>query len=295
MSIQSEVIKISFSKSYVGDTVALATIIQTINKKNAILPGITVKADLAGLVQANVAEYYYNLAPGVNDTTAGADFSNTNVGNKKAILTLESALQIDEKIPYASLESVKADQLYDTMAKGSIAISNQLGAKFITGLEALAQATEYTLGATMYEAIVEAMGTFSAASSVNVGGVADTSFSNKTNGMQPDFILVGDTGRSALYKSDAFQRTINATGAIRVIGEILGMTVIYAQDISASVDFIMGHAEGVAYPYSINTLRVVESENFNGLRVQGEVGYPTQGYGILPIDSLALVFTESAT
>jgi len=283
----------AFSKNYVGDTVALSVITQTINKKNAILPGITVKSDLAGLVQANVAEYYYNLAPGVNETTAGADFSNSNVGNKKAILTLEAALQIDEKIPYASLESVKADQLYDAMAKGSIAISNKLGSKFITGLTALAQAKEYTNGANMFDAIVDAMGTFSSADSVNVGGSADTSFSNKTNGVQPTTILVGDTGRSKLYKTEAFQRTINATGEIRKIGEILGMDVVYAQDLTG-VDFIMLNVEGVAYPYSINTLRVVESENFNGLRVQGEVGYPTQGYGILPIDSYALKFTEAS-
>lgn len=282
-----------FAKNYVGDTVALATITQTINKKNAILPGITVKPELAGLVQANVAEYYYNLAPNVAETTAGEDFNTSNQGNRKAILTLESALQIDEKIPYASLESVKADQLYDAMAKGSVAISNKLGAKFITSLTNLAQAKTYTNGSNMYDAIVDAQATFSSADSVNIGGSPDTSFSNKENGVQANFILVGDEGRAKLYKTDAFQRTINATGAIRVIGEILGLNVIYAQDLTG-VDFIMGYSEGVAFPYSINTLRVVESENFNGLRVQGEVGYPTEGYGILPIDSMALKFTEAA-
>lgn len=283
----------AYSKSYVGDTKALAVITQTINKKNALIPGVTVKAELAGLVQANVAEYYYNLAPNVAEKTAGEDFDTTNRGNKKAILTLENALQLDEKIPYAALDSIAAPQMYDTIQKAALTLSNKLGAKFMTSLKGLAQAKTYTKGATMFDAIADGIGTFAQASSVKVGGVADTSFSNTENGVQPTTIIVGDTGRAKLFKTDAFQRTINATGKIdRLIGTMLGMDVVYAQDLT-DVDFMLINAEGVAFPYSINTLRAVESENFNGVRIQGEVGYPTAGYGILPIDSFALKFTEA--
>ena len=76
---------------------------------------------------------------------------------------------------------------------------------------------------------------------------------------------------------------------------MLGLKVIYVQDLSAAIDFVMLNHEGVAYPFSVNTLRVVESENFNGVRVQGEVVYPTQSYAILPIDSFAMKFTMATT
>lgn len=282
----------AFSKNYLTDTLALSVITETVQNKNAIIPGVTVKSELAGLVQANVAEYYYNLAPAVGEVTAGDDFDSTNVGTKKAVMALTEGLHVDEKVPNVAVDTISADLLPDVMAKASVAVANALGAKFITGLKALAQEVEYANGLDMYDAIVDAMGTFAGATSVNVGGEADTSYSNRENGIQPNFIMVGDLGRAKLLKSDAFQRTINATGQIRVIGEILGLTVVYAQDLT-DVDFIMGYAEGIAFPFSINTLRVVESELFNGVRVQAEVGYPEQGYAILPIDSHAIAFTEA--
>lgn len=285
----------AYSKSYIGDSKALAVITQTIEKKNALIPGVTVKAELSGLVQANNAEYYYDLAPAVEAVAAGADFGNSNVGSKKAILVLDKALQIDEKIPNVAVDAISADVIYDKILKGSIALANGLGAKFITAIEALAQAKTYTKDADFYTAIVEAIGTFSSGVSVKVGGEADITYLNKTNGIQPTTILVGDVGRGKLYKTEAFQRTINATGAINEIGEMLGLKVIYVQDLSAAIDFVMLNHEGVAYPFSVNTLRVVESENFNGVRVQGEVVYPTQSYAILPIDSFAMKFTMALT
>lgn len=285
----------AFSKSYLGDTRALEVILQTIAKKNAIIPGVTVKPELAGMVQANTAEWYYNIAPNVAEVDAGADFSVTQAGSKKAVMTLSRGLHIDEKIPNVAIETTAADVIYDRMVKGALALTNKLGAKFIADLKALAQAKTYTNGLDMYEAIVEAIGVFAQASSVKVGGASDTTFSNATNGIQATTILVGDTGRAKLYKSDAFQRIINATGEIPgLIGTMLGMNVVYVQDLT-DVDFMLINYEGVAYPHSINTLRVIESENFNGVRVQGEVGYPdASAYAVLPVDSFALKFTEAA-
>ena len=294
----------SFSKNYITDTLALAVITETVQNKNALIPGVTVKSELAGLVQANTAEFYFNLSPNVADVVAGDDFSTTNVGTKKAVMPLTAGLHVDEKVPNVAVDTISADLLPDVMAKASVAVSNALGAKFIDALVQLSQDESYANGLDMYDAIVDALGTFAGATSVTVGGQADTTYSNRVNGIQPNFIMVGDAGRSKLLKSDAFQRTINATGQIRVIGDILGLTVVYAQDL-VGPDFIMGYAEGIAFPFSINTLRVVESELFNGVRVQAEIGYPVQAapigqnpgvwtYSILPIDSHAIAFTEAA-
>jgi hypothetical protein len=285
----------SFSKNYIGDTVALAVITQTVNTKRALIPGVTVKADLAGLVQANVAEYYFNLAPNVVDAVAGADFNTTTIGSKKAVMPLTAALHVDEKIPNVAIDATAADVLMDRMMKGSIAAANALGAKFIDAVHSLSQ-TVTPVGADIYARITDAQGKFGQLSSAKVGGAVDTTFSNAVNGVQAKTLIVGDAGRAALFNTPAFQRLIgdsNANTIPGLIGTMLGMDVVYAQDLPAATEFMLLDPEGVAFPYSIQTLRVVESENFNGVRVQLEIGHAPKtggvwGYAVLPVDSYAI-------
>lgn len=289
------------NQNFLTDTLATGVVTQTINSITSLIPGVTVKAELAGLISASTAEYYYNLAPAVAVTTAGDDFGTgtgaAQVGSKKAVLPLLRALHMDEKVPGWAIETASADMLNDRIAKGSIAIANRIGKIFMTDLLALAQAKEYTNGATFYDAIVEGIEAFSSGSSVKIGGSANTSFSNSDNGVQPTTIVVGDSGRSKLFKSEAFQRLIgdgNQSSIPGLIGSMLGLQVVYSQHL-VGVDFLLLNAEGVAFPYSLNTLRVVESEEFNGVRVQGEVVIPDAAqYAVLPIDSFAMKFTEAS-
>lgn len=285
----------AISKNFLTDTVATGVITQTIDKINALIPGVTVKAELSGLIGASVAEYYYNLAPAIADADAGADFSVSQIGSKKAVMPLTRALQMDEKVPGFAIETTSADVLNDRLVKGAINIANKAGGKFITDLLALSQAKTYTNGANFYDAVVEGIATFAQGSSAKVGGVVDTTFSNASNGVQPKTLIVGDVGRSKLYKTEAFQRLINATGEIPgLIGTMLGLQVVYSQHLTG-VDFVLLNPEGVAFPYSLNTLRVVESEQFNGVRVQGEVVLPdASSYAILPIDSFSMKFSMAA-
>ena len=288
----------AFSKNYIADTVALAVITQTIDSKRALIPGITVKPELAGLVQANVAEYYFNLAPAVGEALAGDDFNTAQVGSRKAVMPLTNALHIDEKIPNVAIDATQADVLMDRLMKGAIAVSNRMGAKFIDALTQLAQ-TATVEGDDIYDRIVAAQSAFGQLDSVKIGGAANTSYNNGVNGIQADTIIVGDAGRAALYSTEQFQRIINATGGIPgLIGTMLGLNVVYAQDLTTH-EFLMIYSEGVAFPYSINTLRVVESEQFNGVRVQAEVAFAEQAapvgqnpgvwsWAILPIDSHAI-------
>jgi hypothetical protein len=209
---------------------------------------------------------------------------------------------MDEKVPGFAIETTGADVLNDRLAKGAIAIANRAGSLFITDLLGLAQAKSILYvdhEGDFYKAVVKAIEVFSAGSSVKVGGASDTSFSNASNGIQPKTLLVGDVGRSKLFKAEAFQRTINATGQIgNLIGTMLGLQVVYSQHLTG-VDFVLLNPEGVAFPFSLNTLRVIESELFNGVRVQGEVVIPdafggANGYSILPVDSFAMKFTMAA-
>jgi hypothetical protein len=288
----------SFSKNYISDTVTLGVIQKTIEQKNALIPGVTVKAELSGLVQANVAEYYFNLAPAVGEALAGDDFNTANVGSRKAVMPLTNALQIDEKIPNVAIDTTSANLLQDVLGKAALAISNRMGAKFIESLVQLSQDATVA-GANIYDRIVEAQAVFGQLDSTRVGAGANTDYSNADNGIQATTIIVGDAGRAELFKTEQFQRLINATGVMpRLIGEMLGMNVVYAQDLTTH-EFIMLYTEGVAFPFSINTLRTVESELFNGVRVQAEVAFAEQAapigpapgvwnFAILPIDSHAI-------
>jgi hypothetical protein len=287
----------AFSKSYVGDTLASGVVLGTIGAKTAIIPNVTVKGELAGLIQANVVEFWYNVAPLVDDSTAGADFDTTNVGTKKATLTLERALHIDEKIPQVAIETISAPIVADFTAKASVALANALQAKFITDLLALAQAKTYTEGIGFLDAIIEGMEAFEIGVSVKIMGSADTTFSNKTNGIRPTTLLIGPAGKKLLLQDAGFKSLFNGVGDPAypaIIGQLFGLQVVYSQDLTG-VDFVLLNYEGVAYPYSLNALRVVEAEGFVGVRLQAELVYTnaTQA-GVLAIDSYAMKFTEAS-
>jgi hypothetical protein len=287
----------AFSKSYVGDTLASGAVLATIGAKTAIIPGVTVKPELAGLIQANVVEFWYNIAPAVADATAGADFSSTNVGTKKATLTLERALHIDEKIPQIAIDTISAPIVADFTAKASVALANALGGKFITDLLARSQAKTYTNGLGLLDAIVEGMATFEQGASVNINGSADTTFNNKTNGIRPTTVLVGPVGKSKLLKDAGFKSLFQGVGQSSypaIIGTLYNLNVVYAQDLTG-VDFVLLNYEGVAYPYSLNALRVVEAEGFVGVRLQAELVYTLASQpAVLVIDSYAMKFTEAS-
>jgi len=285
----------AISKNYLTDTLAVGVITSTVNSITSLIPGVTVKPELAGLVSASTAEYYFNLKPNLNITDAGADFNVATVGSKKAVMPLTRAIHMDEKVPGFAVETTSADVLNDRIAKGSIAVANKIGSLFMTDLLALAQpkTVEVEKG-DFYKAVVEAIAAFSGGSSIKIGGQADTSYSNAENGVQPTTLVVGDVGRSKLFKTEAFQRLIgdsNQNAIPGLIGTMLGLQVVYSQHLTG-VDFLLLNPENVAYPYSLNTLRVVESELFNGVRVQAEVVLPDAAqWSVLPIDSYAMKFT----
>jgi hypothetical protein len=287
----------AFSKSYVGDTLASGVVLGTIGAKTAIIPNVTVKGELAGLIQANVVEFWYNIAPTVGDATAGADFNLTNVGTKKATLTLERALHIDEKIPQIAIETISAPIVADFTAKASIALANRLQLKFVTDLLALAQAKTYANGATFLDAVAEGIAIFEQGVSVEIMGSADTSFSNKTNGIRPTTLMVGPVGKKLLLQDAGFQALFQGAGDASypaIIGQIFGLQVVYSQDLTG-VDFVLLNYEGVAYPYSLNALRVVEAEGFVGVRLQAELVYTNVDQpAVLAIDSYAMKFTEAS-
>jgi hypothetical protein len=304
----------AFSKSYLGDTIATGVLLPTIFGKAGVIPGVTVKPELGIVINANVAEFWYNLAPTVDVALAGADFNSTNVGSKKATLTLARALRIDEKIPQVAIDTVSVDLVAATLGNAALALGNRLGLEFYKDLIFLAQKKTYTNALNMINAIAEGIATFKTSSSVKVFGASDTTFSNSTNGVEPTTIIVGSIGERKLRQAASFQSLFQGQATYPgQIGTLFGLPVIVSSHLDGidvdsgtggvqPADFVLLNYQGVAYPAALSMLRTVEAEGFNGIRLQGEVVFPqlTSGAtgdalpGVLVIDSYAMTFREAA-
>ena len=304
----------SFSKSYLGDTVATGVLLPTIFGKAGVIPGVTVKPELAVTINANVAEFWYNLAPTVDVALAGADFNSTNVGSKKATLTLARALRIDEKIPQVAIDTVSVDLVAATLGNAALALGNRLGLAFYTDLLFHAQKKTYTNALKMVDAIAEGISTFKTSNSVNILGASDTTFSNGANGVEPTTIVVGSVGERKLRQDPDFQSLFQGQATYPgQIGTLFGHPVIVSTHLDAidvdsgtagvqPADFVLLNFQGIAYPAALNMLRTVESEGFNGIRLQGEVVFPALASGasgnplpgVLVIDSYCMTFREAA-
>jgi hypothetical protein len=304
----------SFSKSYLGDTVATGVLLPTIFGKAGVIPGVTVKPELAVTINGAVAEFWYNLAPTVDVALAGADFASTNVGSKKATLTLGRALRIDEKIPQVAIDTVSVDLVAATLGNAALALGNRLGLAFYTDLLYHAQKRTYTNALTFINAIAFAIADFKARPSVNILGSADATFSNATSGVEPTTIVLGSVGERKLRQSASFQSLFQGAATYpNQIGTLFGYPVIVSSHLDGididsvtagtqAAEFVLLNYNGIAYPTSLNMLRTVESEDFNGIRLQGEVVIPSLASGasgnplpgVLVIDSYAIAYTEAA-
>jgi hypothetical protein len=304
----------AFDKSYLGDQVATGVLIPTIQGISGIIPGVTVKPELAGLIGAEKADFWYDLAPAVEEADAGDDFDTAQVGSKKATIVMTKALHADEKIPQVAIDTISVDIVGAKTLQLATAIGNGLGKRFYNNLVGLAQKKTYTNGEGMVDAIAEGIKTFSEGASAKIDGVTSdgaggnpAAFSNATNGILPTTVVVSTAGLKKLRQDASFKDLFNGTGALPgTVGTLFGLQVVYSQHLD-TIDVISGTAgtqpaefvllnfQGVAFPYSLNMLRAIPSENFNGVRLQAEVVYPDHDEpSVLVIDSFAMAFTEAA-
>ena len=297
----------AYDKSYLGDQVATGVLIPTVQGISGILPGVTVKPELAGLIGAEKADFWYDLAPAVEEADAGDDFDTAQVGSKKATIVMTKALHADEKIPQVAIDAINIDVVGAKTVQLAQAIGNGLGKRFYNNLVALAQKKTYTNSATMIDAIAEGIQTFTSGASVLIDGASDTTFSNSTNGILPTTLVVSTVGLKKLRQDADFKALFDGQGNLPgTIGTLFGLQVVYSQhldtiDVIAGTggvqpaEFVLLNFQGVAFPYSLNMLRAIPSENFNGVRLQAEVVYPDHAEAsVLVIDSYAMAFTEAA-
>jgi hypothetical protein len=296
----------AYDKSYLGDQVATGVLIPTVQGISGILPGVTVKPELAGLIGAEKADFWYDLAPAVEEADAGDDFDTAQVGSKKATIVMTKALHADEKIPQVAIDAINIDVVGAKTVQLAQAIGNGLGKRFYNNLVALAQKKTYTNSATMIDAIAEGIQTFTSGASVLIDGASDTTFSNSTNGILPTTLVVSTVGLKKLRQDADFKALFDGQGNLPgTIGTLFGLQVVYSQHLDTidvipgtggvqPAEFVLLNFQGVAFPYSLNMLRAIPSENFNGVRLQAEVVYPDHAEAsVLVIDSYAMAFTEA--
>jgi hypothetical protein len=296
----------AYDKSYLGDQVATGVLIPTVQGISGILPGVTVKPELAGLIGAEKADFWYDLAPAVEEADAGDDFDTAQVGSKKATIVMTKALHADEKIPQVAIDAINIDVVGAKTVQLAQAIGNGLGKRFYNNLVGLAQKKTYTNSATMIDAIAEGIQTFTSGASVLIDGASDTTFSNSTNGILPTTLVVSTVGLKKLRQDADFKALFDGQGNLPgTIGTLFGLQVVYSQHLDTidvipgtggvqPAEFVLLNFQGVAFPYSLNMLRAIPSENFNGVRLQAEVVYPDHAEAsVLVIDSYAMAFTEA--
>jgi hypothetical protein len=285
----------AYAKSYLGDQVASGVLIPTVQGISGVIPGITVKPELSGLIGAEKVDFWYDIAPAVEDADAGDDFDVAQVGSKKATIVMTRALHANEKIPQVAIDAINIDVVGAKTLQLATAIGNKLGSKFYTDLLALSQAKTYANGLSFIDAVAEGIATFKGGTSAKLDGTVNTTFSNATNGILPTTIVVGTTGEKLLRQDADFKALFDGQGQLPgTIGTLFGLQVVASQHVT-SIDFLLLNHQGVAYPYSLNMLRAIPSEVFNGIKLQAELVYPDASEAsVLVIDSFAMKFTEAA-
>jgi hypothetical protein len=297
----------AYAKSYLGDQVATGVLIPTVQGISGVIPGVTVKPELAGLIGAEKADFWYDLAPAVGEADAGADFDTAQVGSKKATIVMTKALQADEKIPQVAIDAINIDIVGAKTLQLAQTMGNALGRRFYNNLIGLAQKKTYTFGLGMIDAIAEGLQTFTTGASVLIDGVSNTTFSNSASGIEATTIVVSTVGLKKLRQDPDFKALFDGQGLLPgTVGTLFGKAVVYSQHLDAidtdsvtagvqPAEFVLLNFQGVAFPYSLNMLRAIPSENFNGVRLQAELVYPDHAEAsVLVIDSFAMAFRQGA-
>lgn len=254
-----------------GDQVSLNYILQTLERKQIAIPGVTTNPNLSVSAAGEVAYYYERGASSVAKGNLGAKMDFTSSGGKRVDIPMTNAIQIKAVLPHVNYATVSADIVGDKVVQESIEAANLHNTEFLLTLEGSEGAVTGTTAltkTTVYAAIVDAIKEFKTL--------------NKAKGMKPSAVVVGPTVAALLLQAPEFIRSSQrADGVVYegLIGKVSGLDVVEAVDMDEStskIDFIVMHYEGVAAPTNVNTLYVTDATAAGypgGTLISGEIGY----------------------
>ena len=271
----------AFSNGFNGDVKSLNYILQTLEAKQVLIPGVTSNPNLQVSAAGEVAYFYTRGASSVTSgtNTLGSQISYTSSGVTRVDINLTNAIQIGAVIPYVNFATVEASVVADKVIQESLTAANTWNEKALAYIEG--NATRFyapTSGAITTVSITNnaaLTATTVYAEIINMKKAFNVA--NKAKGMKPTAIIVSESINALLLQSDEFIRKEQAGDAMvyeGLIGRVAGLQVVVSPD--AVEDIIMLNAEAVAAPVNVKSLVIADATAAGypaGIIVAGEIGY----------------------
>lgn len=277
----------AFANGFSGDVKSLQHILQTLDAKTILIPGVTSNQNLQVSAAGEVAYFYKRssaTATNVAATTTtgvGQKIDYTSKGVERVDVNLTNAIQIGAVLPHVNYATVEgADVVADKVIQEAISAANEWNTQAIGYLEGNAT-NFYTASA----------GTITTVSVTNNAALTSTTVyseivkmrkafnvKNKATGMKPTAVIVSEGVYALLLQSDEFIRKEQAQDLTVVaegqVGRVAGLWVVVSPDMDE--DIVMLNSEAFAAPININSLMTADATPAGypgGTIVAGEIGY----------------------
>ena len=254
----------AYNNGFNGDHKSLEHILQTLDAKQILIPGVTVNAETSVTVDGESAFLYTRSATTVAAGNLGDAVTYAAKGVKRIDVPMVSRYAIGAVIPHANFSTVSADVVADKVIQEAMEAANAYNLAGITAMTSAATAKTYTKGLDAYEALVE--------------GVKNFKVDNKNRALRPTAAIVSPAFYGKLLVDERF---VHATAqgdfvlSEGLVGKAAGVHVVEAVDLTG-VDFILLNAIGVSAPMNVRTLIITDATAAGypgGTLIAGEIGY----------------------
>jgi len=261
----------AYTSGFNGDHVALKHIINTMNAKDYLIPGVIANPAVSYTVMGESAFFYTKGATTLDASHNLGAASTTSVrGGRRIDVSLTTGGKFDFVIPGPELKTAASvDVKTRYIIEETIRLLNARQEAAITAIVAAAVEKEYTNGATAFAAITNAIATYRV--------------DNKATNHKVTGILVCPSFWAELLQDNKYIRSTDRADLKVFDGQILevaGIPIIECPDLSSSdADFILVNYNGVAAPMNIATFKMVPADMgggtayIGGERGLGEIGY----------------------
>jgi hypothetical protein len=259
----------AYISGFNGDQVALRHIINTMNAKDFLLPGVIANPALSYTVMGESAFFYTKGASTLDaNHNLGAGSTTAVKGGKRINIDVTTGGKFDFVIPGPELKTAASvDVKTRYIIEETIRLLNARQEAGLAAMVAGAQAKTYTNGASAFVALTDAM--------------AEYKKDNAKSAHKPTGILVSSVFWAKLLQDNKYIRATDRADLKVFDGQILevaGVPVVEAQDLT-TVDFLIVNYNGVAAPMNIANFKMVPADMgggtayIGGERGLGEIGY----------------------